>query len=57
MAISAWDDYLIHQSAKTIDAMESDDIDAMERLYVGCHNADGTLHFASGLGTYPIRKA
>jgi len=56
MTISAWDDYLIHQSAKTIDHMESDDIDAMERLYVGCHNLDGSLHFASGLGVYPNRN-
>lgn len=56
MTISDWDDYLIHQSAKTVHMMESDDPDAMERLYVGCHNADGTLHFASGLGTYPNRN-
>ncbi|MBD3646944.1 MAG: hypothetical protein HUJ31_05700, partial [Pseudomonadales bacterium] len=56
MAISAWDDYLIHQSSKTVDQMESDDIDAMERLYVGCHNSDGKLHFASGLGVYPNRN-
>lgn len=56
MAITEWDDYLIHQTAKTIDAMESDDIDAMERFYVGCHNAEGTLHFTSGLGSYPNRN-
>ncbi len=56
MTITAWDDYLVHQSAKTIDAMESDDIDAMERLYVGCHDADGSFHFASGLGAYPNRN-
>lgn len=56
MAISAWDDYLIHQSSKTVDQMESGDIDAMERLYVGCHNTDGSFHFASGLGAYPNRN-
>lgn len=56
MAITEWDDYLIHQAGKTIDEMASDDINTMERLYIGCHNADGTLHFTSGLGSYPNKN-
>lgn len=55
MTITHWDEYLIHQSAKTIDRVETDNIDAMERIYIGCHNADGSVHFASGLGAYPNR--
>lgn len=54
--IGNWDEFLIHQAAKPIERMESEDIDAMERLYVGCHNADGSLHVATGLGSYPNRN-
>lgn len=53
MAITEWDDYLIHQIPDTIDALESGDPHWMDRFFFGCHNAEGTLHLMAGLGTYP----
>ena len=49
MAITKWDEYLIHQTYDTIDAGEVE----VDRLYLSCHNTDGTLHLAMGLGSYP----
>lgn len=56
MAITKWDDYLIHQTAATIDAPGEGEEDFMDRIFLGCHSADGTLHLASGLGSYPNRN-
>jgi len=53
MAITEWDEYLIHQTADTADIRENGDPGFMDRLYLGCHNPEGTLHLAVGLGTYP----
>ena len=53
MAITEWDEYLIHQIPDTIDAVESVDPHWMDRFFFGCHNAEGTLHLMAGLGTYP----
>lgn len=53
MAITEWDEYLIHQTADTIDTGVNGDPHFMDRLYLGCHNPEGTLHLAAGLGTYP----
>ena len=49
MGITKWDEYLIHQTYDTIDAGEVE----VDRVYLGCHNTDGTLHLAMGLGSYP----
>lgn len=51
MAISKWDEYLIHQSYDTIDT--GVDVD---RLYVACHDPAGDLHVAVGLGAYSESK-
>ena len=48
MAITKWDEYLIHQTADTIDTGMNNDPDFMDRLYIGCHDLEGTLHLASG---------
>jgi hypothetical protein len=53
MAITDWDEYLIHQTADTVDTGERGDPHFMDRLYLGCHNPEGTVHLAVGLGTYP----
>jgi hypothetical protein len=53
MAITEWDEYLIHQIPDTVDAVESVDPHWMDRFFFGCHNAEGTLHLMAGLGTYP----
>lgn len=49
MAITKWDEYLIHQTYDTIDKGEVE----VDRLYLGCHNTEGTLHLAVGMGVYP----
>jgi hypothetical protein len=49
MAITKWDEYLIHQMYDTMDKGEVD----VDRLYLACHDADGTLHLAVGMGVYP----
>lgn len=56
MALTEWDEYLIHQTADTIDIPENGDTDFLDRLYIGCHNPEGTLHLAVGLGTYPNKN-
>jgi len=56
MAITKWDDYLIHQTADTIDTGVNNDPAFMDRLYIGCYNPDGTVHLAVGLGTYPNKN-
>ena len=56
MPITKWDDYLIHQTADTIDTGVNNDPDFMDRLYIGCHSQDGTIHLAVGLGTYPNKN-
>ena len=53
MAITEWDDYLIHQTLHTIDAVESDDPFFQDRFFFTANNAEGTLELAAGLGTYP----
>ena len=52
-AITDWDEYLIHQTPDTIDAVNSNDPHFMDRFHLICHNAEGTLHLQAGLGTYP----
>lgn len=47
MAISKWDEYLIHQTYDTVDV--GVDVD---RLYVACYSTTGDLHLAVGLGAY-----
>jgi hypothetical protein len=47
MALTKWDEYLIHQAYDTIDA--GVDVD---RLYVACHDTAGELHLAVGIGAY-----
>jgi hypothetical protein len=49
MAITKWDEYLVHQTYDTIDAGPVE----VDRLILCCHNAEGTLHLVAGLGTYP----
>jgi len=53
MAITAWDDYLIHQTLLTIDAVDSDDTHFQDRFFFTANNADGTLELAAGMGVYP----
>ncbi len=53
MAITEWDDYLIHQIPDTIDVVHGGNPHWMDRFFFGCHNAEGTLHLMAGLGTYP----
>ena len=53
MAIPEKDEYLILQAADTVDIGVSGDPDFMDRLYFGCHNPEGTLFLAVGLGAYP----
>ena len=53
MAITEWDEYLIHQIPNTINTVGSEDPHFMDRFFFGCHNAEGTLHLMAGLGTYP----
>ena len=50
MAITEWDDYLIHQIPDTMDAVGSGDPHWVDRFFFGCHNAEGTLHLMAGLG-------
>jgi hypothetical protein len=47
VAITKWDEYLIHQAYETIDS--GVDVD---RLYVACHDPAGDLHVAVGMGAY-----
>ena len=56
MALTKWDDYLIHQIADTIDTGVNNEPNFMDRLYIGCYNPDGTIHLAVGLGTYPNKN-
>ena len=53
MAITEWDDYLIHQIPDTIDTVVGSDPHWMDRFFFGCHNTEGTLHLMAGMGTYP----
>jgi hypothetical protein len=53
MPLSVWDDYLIHQTAKTIDTYATDDINAMDRLWFMVYSPDGDLQLMAGLGVYP----
>ncbi|MFW6125637.1 MAG: DUF7065 domain-containing protein [Chloroflexota bacterium] len=53
MAITPWDEYLIHQIPDTVDVVVGGDPHWMDRFFFGCHSADGTLHLMAGLGTYP----
>jgi hypothetical protein len=53
MALTKWDEYLIHQIPGTIDTVGSDDIHFMDRMAFITHNADGTLYLFAGLGSYP----
>jgi len=52
MLVTEWDDYLIHQIPDTMDAVQSDDPDWMDRFFIACHNAEGTVHLMTGLGAY-----
>ena len=53
MALTEWDEYLIHQILDTIDAVESDDPLFQDRFFFTCHSTDGTLELMAGLGAYP----
>jgi len=53
MAITEWDEYLIHQTLLTADAVDSDDPHFQDRFFFTANNADGTLELAAGLGVYP----
>lgn len=53
MALTEWDEYLIHQIPGTIDAVGTDDPHFMDRMAFICHNAEGSLYLFAGLGTYP----
>ena len=53
MPITAWDDYLIHQTLLTVDAVDNDDPHFQDRFFFTCHNAEGTLELMAGLGVYP----
>jgi hypothetical protein len=53
MALTEWDEYLIHQIPATIDTVGSDDPHFMDRMVFLCHNAEGTLYLFAGLGVYP----
>jgi len=53
MPITDKDEYLIQRAADTAEIGVSDDPDFMDRLYLGCHNPEGTLFLIAGLGTYP----
>jgi hypothetical protein len=53
MAVTEWDEYLIHQLVDTIDRVESDDPHFADRFFFTCHNAEGTLELMAGLGAYP----
>lgn len=52
MTLSKWDEYFIHQAYESVVETKV----TKERLYFGCHNTDGTLHMAVGLGVYPEKK-
>lgn len=56
MAITEWDDYLIHQTASPIDAPGDGDEDFMDRLFFGCHDTEGKLHLVLMFGSYPNRN-
>ena len=53
MPITEQDEYLIQRAADTVGIGVDSDPDFMDRLYFGCHNTEGTLFLAAGLGTYP----
>jgi len=53
MPITERDEHLIQRAADTVDIGVDSDLDFMDRLYFGCHNPEGTLFLAAGLGTYP----
>jgi len=56
MAITEWDEYLIHQSPDIMDTGMNGDLDHMDRIYIGCHSPDGATHLAVGLGSYPNKN-
>ena len=53
MALTEWDEYLIHQIPDTLDTVAGGDPHWMDRFFLGCHSADGTVHLMAGMGTYP----
>ncbi len=56
MALTDLDEYLIHQTGDTMDSPENGNPDFVDRLYVGCHSLDGSVHLAAGLGSYPNKN-
>lgn len=56
MALTDLDEYLIHQTGDTMDAPEDGNPDFVDRLYIGCHSSDGSVHLAVGLGSYPNKN-
>ncbi|HXR02245.1 MAG TPA: hypothetical protein VN798_17825, partial [Pseudomonas sp.] len=56
MALTDLDEYLIHQTGDTLDSPENGNPDFVDRLYIGCHSSDGTVHLAAGLGVYPNKN-
>lgn len=53
MALTAWDDYFIHQTGDTLDTVADRSEHFMDRCWFGCHGQDGRTYIAAGLGTYP----
>jgi hypothetical protein len=56
MKISKWDDYLIHQVAKPIDTLGTDNPNFMDRIWFMCYSEDGSLQMMAGLGAHPNKK-
>ena len=53
MAVTEWDEYLVHQILAFIDTVEIDDPYFQDRFFFTCHSADGDLELMAGLGSYP----
>ena len=52
MKLSRWDDYLIHQVARPMDTLGTDDPNFMDRLWFMAYTADGKLQMMAGLGSH-----
>lgn len=53
MAVTIWDDYLIHQTGETMDKVGTDNAHFMDRGLFFCHDKAGSINILAGLGTYP----
>lgn len=54
--LTKYDEYFIHQTGDEMDTPESSDPGFLDRLFFGCHNREGTINLAVGMGIHPNRN-